>query len=397
MTKERILEITKQVRQEMAKASQEEIAAEVKKRVNEEVTLEKSDQNLAEEMMKDFETEEEEEDEELPPGGMQKAYEKKGIDELGGEGKVNQKALEEAKKEFATYVSTKATTAQSGVDAAGGYTVPTILAKEILKESVEEVNFVKDAQVVKLKKGDSYKYLVRTERVGKPVDTTELGQVQQTPAGAWGELEIKVFDLEAEPYISVNLLDDSNVDVEKVVLEEIKEEFADLIETKLVTSTGDGISTGIEGVMTNAAIPVLTTSTLGKVSPEDIVNLKYKIPRKYRKGAKLYISDGLEQELANYRTTDGKKLWNGGDETKGIPATFDGTKVEFLKDLPDVATGAKVAFMGNLKKVYCVVMKAKVYTLKDPYSDKKVIKYYTKTRVGGRVVRPNRGAILQVQ
>lgn len=275
--------------------------------------------------------------------------------------------------------------------------MPKVVAAEILKETLEECNFIKDCDVVELGKGNEYTYVVRIQRIGKPVAGDETGAPIATSSGEYSELKIGLEAIEIYPSVSKTTIMDVDYPVENDIKTEMTEEFADILETKFVTGTGDGIS-GIQGVIKHPDVKVVKTTVAGKATSDDLRALTRSLPPRYRKEGKIYISDAYETALnAEKETaTSNKKLWNNGDATKGIPATFDGFKVGYLKDLPGIATGSKVAVFANMKKAYKPVMKKEIITVRDEITNPKLIKLFTQIRAGGRVVRPWYAAVLEV-
>jgi len=59
--------------------------------------------------------------------------------------------------------------------------------------------------------------------------------------------------------------------------------------------------------------------------------------------------------------------------------------VEFA-DMPEIAANALPLFFGNLRAGYQIVDRIGIRTLRDPYTSKPYVKFYTTQRVGGDVI-----------
>lgn len=419
MNKKEMLALIAKLKAANPAITNEEITAEIKKQVKALEGEKEKEGALADSILKTLEGEEEEgdegeddgegeENEEEPAGtkifkgikgAVKKAYK---ISEDGDDGeevgskfaKVDKKAYAKGTKDFRNQIHGKTLTVGTG----GGATilVPKVVSNEILKEAMDELNFVAECDVVQLGKGNEYTYTVREERISKPVTGSETGAPATGTEGKYSEIKIGLESLETYPSISKTTLMDVDYPVENDIKAEMTEDFSDILETKFVTGTGDGIS-GIEGVIKNTKITVIKTATAGTATSSDLSALIRAQKQKYRKGSKLYISDDYETVLTNEKDTTGKKLWNGGDQTKGTPATFDGYPVGYLKDLPNIATGTKVAVFVNMKKCYKPVIKKEIIMTRDEITNPKLVKLFTQIRAGGRVVRPWFAVILEVK
>ena len=62
-----------------------------------------------------------------------------------------------------------------------------------------------------------------------------------------------------------------------------------------------------------------------------------------------------------------------------------GFPVVEAEDMPDIAANAKAVAFGDFKRGYLVVDRAGLRILRDPYSAKPYVLFYTTKRVGGGV------------
>jgi HK97 family phage major capsid protein len=81
----------------------------------------------------------------------------------------------------------------------------------------------------------------------------------------------------------------------------------------------------------------------------------------------------------------GAYLWAPGI-TAGQPASVLGYPIASFEDMPNVATGSLSMAVGDMRSAYQIVDRVGIRTLRDPYSAKPYVEFYTTKRVGGDVI-----------
>jgi HK97 family phage major capsid protein len=72
----------------------------------------------------------------------------------------------------------------------------------------------------------------------------------------------------------------------------------------------------------------------------------------------------------------------------GQPSTLAGFAVQDVAAIPDVAANATAVLFGDFKQTYTVYDRKGVRVLRDPYTNKPYVMFYTTKRVGGGVHNP---------
>lgn len=97
--------------------------------------------------------------------------------------------------------------------------------------------------------------------------------------------------------------------------------------------------------------------------------------------------------LANRRTiaaarklkdTTGQYLWQPA-VAAGQPATLGGHAIYDTEDMPDIAANSYSMLFGDMKQFYRIVDRIGIRTLRDPFTSKPYVLFYTTKRVGGAV------------
>ncbi len=83
----------------------------------------------------------------------------------------------------------------------------------------------------------------------------------------------------------------------------------------------------------------------------------------------------------------GNYIWQPG-LVSGQPATILGFPVSELAAMPDIAADAIPVVFGDFQRGYLVVDRTGIRILRDPYTNKPFVQFYTTKRVGGGVTDP---------
>ncbi|MCY1707722.1 phage major capsid protein [Pannonibacter sp. SL95] len=84
---------------------------------------------------------------------------------------------------------------------------------------------------------------------------------------------------------------------------------------------------------------------------------------------------------------DGNYLWQPSYQA-GQPATLNGEPVRELSGLPNVAANAIPIVYGNMAEAYRIFDRTGVSVLRDAYTRKPYVLFYTTRRVGGGLWNP---------
>ena len=80
----------------------------------------------------------------------------------------------------------------------------------------------------------------------------------------------------------------------------------------------------------------------------------------------------------------------------GAPDTLLGVQVAQAADMPLAATGALAIAVGDFRQGYLIVERIGLRILRDPYTNKPFVKFYTTRRVGGEVVNTDAIKLLKL-
>lgn len=148
--------------------------------------------------------------------------------------------------------------------------------------------------------------------------------------------------------VSEELMEDSVVNIETEVREEIVYGMGRLEESKFVAGSGAGEPTGFTGTATTG----VTTAAALKISGDDVIDLFHALPPQYRGRATWLMNDGIAKVLRKVKSDNGTYgslgyIWQPALQA-GNPDTILGRPVRYSQDMDNALTaGKKVMAFGD--------------------------------------------------
>ena len=221
---------------------------------------------------------------------------------------------------------------------------------------------------------------------------SERGSRAETNTPQLGQWRIPTHELYANPRATQKLLDDSAVDIEAWISRKVADKFARTENLAFVTGNGVGQPRGFttypDGTTrgTIERIPSLDAAT---IAAEGIYNIIYALKAAYRPGSVWVMNRATVGVIRTIRDESGgagtgQFMWAPG--FGGQPATLAGYPIVEFEDMDDIAGGNIVAGFGNFRQAYTIVDRIGIRVLRDPYSAKPHVEFYTTKRVGGDVL-----------
>lgn len=298
-------------------------------------------------------------------------------------------------------------TTQSDPD--GGYIVPSTMEAGI-DRVLGTVSAMRGASRVISIGGNEYKKLVSmggatSGWVGEEDARTET----ETPK--LREIAINTGEIYANPFATQTLLDDALVDIAAWLADEVSIEFGEQEAVAFLLGNGKKKPRGLltYDTVANASYGQGKASAWGKVgfvttgkaggfadiAPADALSdLYYALRSGYRNGASFLVSDATTGTMRKWKDGQGNYLW--APPTADMPATFLGKPVLTDDNMPAVEAGAFPIAFGNFQRAYTIIDRQGVRVLRDPYTNKPFVGFYTTKRVGGGVTNFEAVKLLKV-
>ena len=208
-------------------------------------------------------------------------------------------------------------------------------------------------------------------------------------------IEIFAHEIYAEPKSTQDGLDDIGFDVPAWLAEKCAISFSENEDAAFISGDGDSKPKGFlaHTMVANASYVwekigyILSgkSAAFADTTPADkIIDLIHALKAKYRGGASFLCNDLTLAEARKIKDGDGNYLWQPSFQL-GIPEKLSGYPVAVSDNMPDIAANSYALAFGNFKAGYQIVDRAGISILRDPYTEKGFVKFYTKKRVGGDV------------
>jgi len=323
---------------------------------------------------------------------------------LGGEGAFEIAAVREHRRAFDEYVrkgetanlarlEAKALAVTTGSGADGGYLVPPETERTVMS-ALKDISPIRAIASVRQVSGSVYK---------KPFATTgfatgwvaETASRPQTTTPTLAELSFPTMELYAMPAATSTLLDDSAVNIDEWIAEEVRDTFAQQEGTAFVSGDGTNKPKGFlaytkvdNGSWSWGSIGFIKTgvdAAFPASNPADkLIDLVYTVKAGYRAGGTFVFNRGTQAAIRKMKDGDDQYIWQPA-AAAGEPSQVLGYPVVESEDMPAMAEDSFSLAFGDFRRGYLVVDRVGIRVLRDPYSSKPYILFYTTKRVGGGV------------
>ena len=293
---------------------------------------------------------------------------------------VGLKALEE-----------KALSSGSGPD--GGFLVPVPAEREILRRMTAASPIRAIASVREISTA-TYRKAFSTNGPASGW-VAEADPRPETNNQKLADMSFATMELYAMPAATQSLLDDAAVDIEQWIAEEVDAAFAEQESAAFVNGNGVNRPTGFLSYPKTtiaawswgrtAYVPTGAAGALPAANPSDVlVDLIYSVRAGYRQNARFVMNRKTQSSIRKLKTSTGEYLWQPPTGPGQAASLMNFPLVE-SEDMPDIAADSFAIAFGDFQRGYLVVDRRGVRVLRDPYSAKPYVLFYTTKRVGGGV------------
>lgn len=280
-----------------------------------------------------------------------------------------------------------------GSDPDGGYLVPDETAAEIgrrlaLISPIRSIATVRTVSSAVFKKP----FAVTGPATGWVAETDAR---PQTASPSLSELQFPTMEIYAMPAATQTLLEDEAIDIDAWIASEVEAAFAEQESAAFVA--GDGINkpkgflaypTAAESAWSWGNLGYVPTGVSAGFAATDasdtLIETIYAVKAGYRQNAHWVMNRKTQAEIRKLKDADGNYLWQP-PATVGDKAMLMGFPVAEAEDMPDIAANSASIAFGDFARGYLVVDRAGVRVLRDPYSAKPYVLFYTTKRVGGGI------------
>ena len=284
----------------------------------------------------------------------------------------------------------------AGSDPDGGYLLPTPTVGRMVKKVYEQSTMRQLANVLTIST-DALEGIVDNDEADAGW-VSEMGTRNDTDTPQVGKYRIEAHEMYAQPKVTQKLIDDAATDVEAWLADKVADKFARVegnafwngngvgqprgLAAYPTAATGDGSRAWgtFEHVLTGANGDFHTT----KADP--LQDLLGAFKDQYLQNASFVMRREVRTKIRKLKeATSDRYLWEPSLQA-GQPDRLLGYPVRIDQYIPAITTGSLSLAFGDFREAYTIVDRIGVRTLRDPYTAKPYIRFYSTKRTGAGAV-----------
>jgi HK97 family phage major capsid protein len=254
--------------------------------------------------------------------------------------------------------------------------------------SLEQLSPIRSEATVIQVSSDDYRFLGSSGQF----ESGWVGEVSprpETSTTTLAESRVPMGEIYANPHASQRALDDTAFDLDAYMVSETARAFA--LKENAAFIAGDGVNKPL-GILSTSGLNsiksgVAYSATTGVGMPttgDAYIQMIYALPARFRTGAKFLMASASQGSVRLLKDANGAYIWQNS-MVEGQPDKLNGYAIITAEEMPGLAANALPVVFGNLKAGYLIADRVGIRTLRDPYSKKPYVGFYSTKRVGGMV------------
>lgn len=282
----------------------------------------------------------------------------------------------------------------SGSDTDGGFLVPFELDTNITR-IMHKYCSMRQLATVRTIGAANYKKIVNLAgNQSGWVGETDSRPNTNTPQ--LSELDFPAMTLYSNPAATQDMLDDSMIDVESWLADEVGIDFGEKEGAAFITGSGVKQPRGLLAypVVANSSyvwgsVGYIPSGAAGALvaSPNQVdclIDLIHSVKRGYRANAKFMMNTTTLGTIRKAKTTYGDYLYVPSI-APDIPSTFMGYQIYEDDNMPSIAANSLSIAFGDFAQAYVIVDRMGSRVVRDAFTNKPYVQFYTTKRVGGGI------------
>ena len=275
----------------------------------------------------------------------------------------------------------------SGTEDQGGYVAPPEL-DQLIEARLMAASPMRQIATVRQTSSGTFR-----KPIGLGVEARWASETEarpQTAAEGLALVEFPAGELFAQPAATQTLLEDAFSDVDAWLADEVEAAFAAQESAAFITGDGAGKPRGLlshtivdEAQHEWGSIGAIQGDFSDANAADGLIDLIYAPKSQFRANGRFVMNRRTVSEVRKLKDADGRYLWQPG--TGGEAATLLGYGVTEIEDMPDIGAGNAAIAFGDFRRGYLIVDRVGTRVLRDPFSAKPFVLFYTTKRVGGGV------------
>jgi phage major capsid protein, HK97 family len=274
-----------------------------------------------------------------------------------------------------------------------GAIVPQTIANKII-EKVKEICPIYSLSEIYNVKGDLV-IPYYGENAGEDITcayATEFTDLTST-AGNFTSINLSSYLAGALTKISKSLINKSDFDLTNFVINKMSGAIAEFIEKELLSGTG---ANSCQGILTGAT-NVVETSSSGKISADDLIDLQESVIDNYQKNAVFIMNRSTRKAIRKLKDGDGNYLLNR-DFTATWGYMLLGKPVYTSDNMPEVEAGEKVIIYGDMTGLSVKLTKdVEIQVLQELYAAQHALGVVGWVEIDSKISDQQKLAVLQIK
>jgi len=286
-------------------------------------------------------------------------------------------------------------------DPDGGYLVTPTMSNRITKR-IFESSPMRILATVETISSDSLDLIVDDDEASCGwVGETATRSDTNTPQVA--KKNIPVHELHASPKATQKLLDDAGINIEQWLADKVADKF---LRTEAdAFYNGDGVAKprgiltysdwSVAGTYQRDAVEQVDSGASGDFDGDDLLELQGALKEVYRQGASWQMKRSVFTKLLKIKANS-EYILSDFRTQNGTGFNLLGNPVYFSDAMAAAGSNSLSILYGNMAAAYTIVDRIGVRILRDPFTAKPYVVFYTTKRVGGDVVNFDAAKIMKL-
>jgi HK97 family phage major capsid protein len=223
----------------------------------------------------------------------------------------------------------------------------------------------------------------------------ERGTRSETNTREYDKKIFQTHNIYSMPGVTKDMLSDGDFNIIPWINDDIQEDFEIFENTSFVTGSGVGEARGFmtysawttNGTYESGKIEQINSGNATNFTADGVIDLQNSMQERYQPRAVFGTKRTNFKNIAKLKDANGNYLFNTNlDKNVGLPFGLLAKPVVFMNDIAAVAANALSMVYGDFRAGYVIVDKKGLYVVRDPYTQKGFILFYTEKRYGGDVI-----------
>jgi len=291
----------------------------------------------------------------------------------------------------------------AGVGPDGGYYITTDRSSKI-STRIFETSPLRGVASVQTTTSDMFEMVLDDDEASAGwVGETQSRADTDTPQ--IGLIKIPIHELFAQPRATQKMIDDAGFDIESWLTSKVSNRLGRLENTSFVVGDGSKKPKGflsypawaVAATYERDAIEQISSGNAALLTADGLIALQNALIQEYDMNANWGMKRATFGAIMILKDVQGRYLLNPRVLAEGADKILLGKPVVLMDDMPTVAADALSVVYADFNEFYTIVDRFGIRVLRDPYTSKPYVKFYTTKRTGGAVTNFEAGKIQKVE